>query len=226
MPNDPRSTIHDPRARQPSPFPHAKPFLTWLSVLCGVLVLFHLPWLAAICGLLFIYVLYFFRAPTPRSPDDPMAILAPAHGKVTDIVDCEEPSFIKGPARRIGIFLSIFDIHVQACPTDATIKWAEYRPGRFLDARDPACSAQNECQWLGFESRDGFRCTVKLVAGLIARRIVLWRPKNKPLRRGDRISLIRFGSRVEIFLPMKTELLVQVGDRVKGGETIVGRKRS
>ncbi len=225
MSNEPRATSHETRAPQPSTLPHAKPFLTWLAILGAALVLLHLPWLAAVCGLLFIYVLYFFRAPTPRTPDDPMAILSPAHGRVADIVDCEEPCFIKGPARRVGIFLSIFDVHVQACPTDAAIKWAEYRPGKFLDARDPACSAQNECQWLGFEGRDGARCTVKLIAGLIARRIVLWRPKEMPLRRGDRISLIRFGSRVEIFVPEKTELLVHVGDRVKGGETIVGRKR-
>jgi len=209
----------------PSTLPHAKPFLVWLIGIGAVLTIFHLFTLAAICGLLALYVLYFFRSPTPRGPDDPKAIVAPAHGRVTDIVECDEPSFIRGPARRVGIFLSIFDVHVQACPADAAIKWAEYRPGRFLDARNPECSAQNECQWLGFEGRDGFRYTVKLIAGLIARRIVLWRPKEEPLRRGDSISLIRFGSRVEIFLPASTELLVNVGDRVIGGESIVGRKR-
>lgn len=211
--------------KQPSPLPHAQPFLWWLTILGATLTLFHLFWLAGICVILFIYVLYFFRAPAPQCPDDPKAILAPAHGRVTDIVDCDESSFIKGPARRVGIFLSIFDVHVQASPTDGTIRWTDYRPGKFLDARDPNCSGQNECQWLGFEAKDGFRYTVKLIAGLIARRIVLWRPKDEPLRRGDRISLIRFGSRVEIFLPKNTELLVQVGDRVKGGETIVGRKK-
>ena len=225
MPDEPRSTSHDSRARQPSILPHAKPFLTWLAAIGAILVVFGLYWLAAVCGILLLYVLFFFRAPVPTQPDDPKAIVAPAHGRVTDIVECDEPSFIKGPARRVGIFLSIFDIHVQACPADAAIKWAEYRPGRFLDARDAGCSAQNECQWLGFETRDGFRYTVKLIAGLIARRIVLWRPKDEPLRRGDRISLIRFGSRVEIFLPKNTELLVKVGDRVRGGESIVGRKR-
>jgi phosphatidylserine decarboxylase len=210
--------------RQPSVYPHAKPFLGWLAVIGAVCGIFQLYWLTGISAALFLYVLYFFRAPRPSPPDDPRAILAPAHGTVADIIDCDESSFIKGSVRRVGIFLSIFDVHVQACPTDASIKWTEYRPGKFLDARDPACSTQNECQWLGFESRDGFRYTVKLIAGLIARRIVLWRPKDKPLRRGDRISLIRFGSRVEIFLPKNTEVLVKVGDRVKGGESIVARR--
>jgi phosphatidylserine decarboxylase len=143
---------------------------------------------------------------------------------VTDIIECEEPFFIKGRASRIGIFLSIFDVHVQVAPTDAAIKWADYRPGKFLDARDESSSVQNECQWLGLETKEGFRCTVRLIAGLIARRIVLWQPKDKPLRRGDRISLIRFGSRVEIFLPKNVVPQVKVGDRVKGGETIVGQK--
>lgn len=208
--------------KQPGTFVHAKPFLNWLLLLIVVAAFFHLIWITGICALLFAYVLYFFRTPKIQSPEDPKAIVAPAYGVVTDILECEEPLFIKGRCRRIGIFLSIFDVHIQVAPTDGTIQWADYRPGKFLDARDPACSAQNECQWLGFESRNRTCYTIKLIAGLIARRIVLWQPKDKPLCRSDRISLIRFGSRVELFLPIHIELKVNVGDRVKGGQTIVG----
>jgi phosphatidylserine decarboxylase len=189
-----------------------------------VSALFHLVWVTLICAVLIIYVLYFFRVPAIQPPADPRAVVSPASGVVTDIVECEEPNFLKIKARRVGIFLSIFDVHVQRSPTDAVLKWADYRPGRFLDARAAECSDCNECQWLGFEAQDRFRYTVKLIAGLIARRIVLWQPKERAIRRGDLISLIRFGSRVEIYLPRDISLSVKVGDRVNAGETVVGQR--
>ncbi|MBV9463339.1 MAG: phosphatidylserine decarboxylase [Verrucomicrobiae bacterium] len=213
-----------PTQGQPSTLPHAKPFLVWFAVLAAFGVLFQWWWLVVPMVLLGAYVLYFFRTPAPIPPDDPRAIVSPAHGVVTDVMETEEPNYLKGRARRIGIFLSVFDVHVQAAPTDSTLRWTDYRPGKFLDARDCNCSGMNECQWLGFESKQGFHYTVKLIAGLIARRIVLWRPKNAQVARGDLISLIRFGSRVEIFLPPDAEITVKVGERVKGGETIVARK--
>jgi phosphatidylserine decarboxylase len=221
---NPKSQIPNPKSSQPSTLAHAKPFLNWLLILGVVSALFHLVWITLVCAMLIVYILYFFRVPAIRLPANPAAIVAPASGTVTDILECEEPHFIKGRAQRIGIFLSIFDVHVQRSPTDGVIKWADYRPGQFLDARDTESSDRNECQWLGFEAKDRFRYTVKLIAGLIARRIVLWQPKEKPIQRGDLISLIRFGSRVEIFLPKGTPLDIKVGDRVNAGETIVAQR--
>jgi phosphatidylserine decarboxylase len=182
------------------------------------------PWAAIVPLALLAFVIAFFRDPDPRVPSDPDAIVSPAHGLVVDVVNCAEPHYLKTDTTRVAIFLSVFDVHVQNAPIDGTIKFEHYQPGQFLDVRHADAPAVNEYRVIGIESPDGFRVAVRQMAGLIARRIVSWGGTGATFKRGDRFGMIRFGSRVELFLPVGTEVLVKPGQRVTGGETILARK--
>lgn len=190
--------------------------VAWAPIL--PLVLLALP--LALLG----FTISFFRDPERDIPADPNALVSPADGKVVEVKTANEPHFLGGEATMVAIFLSIFDVHVQRAPIDGTIKFVQYNKGRFLDARDPQASLANENRVVGIESADGFRVTVRQVAGLIARRIVGWADTGATLAKGERIGMIRFGSRVELFLPPGTEVAVKVGDYAKGGETIIARR--
>ena len=136
-----------------------------------------------------------------------------------------EPQFLKGEAQMVAIFLSVFDVHVQRSPITGEIKHVQYTKGKFLDARKPESAEVNENRVIGIESTDGFRVVVRQVAGLIARRIVGWVDGGARLSKGERIGMIRFGSRVELFLPLDCEVLAKVGDYAKGGETVIARRK-
>lgn len=187
----------------------------------------ELPWVWSVTGLfalLFFYNLYFFRDPERAIPSDPRAIVAAADGKIVEVRRVTEPHYLKGETQMVAIFLSIFDVHVQRAPIAGAIEYAQHFAGKFLDVRDPNASAQNEHRVIGI--RDGeFRMVVRQIAGLIARRIVGWRETGAKLEKGERIGMIRYGSRVEMFLPLDVEIAVKVGDRAKGGETIIGYRR-
>jgi len=187
----------------------------------------ELPWLWAVTGLfavLFCYNLYFFRDPERPIPSDPRAIVAAADGKIVEIKRVTEPHYLKGETQMVAIFLSVFDVHVQRAPTAGAIEFVQHFAGKFLDVRDPNASAQNEHRVIGI--RDGeFRMVVRQIAGLIARRIVGWRGEGDAVAKGERIGMIRYGSRVEMFLPLDVEIAVKVGERAKGGETIIGCRR-
>ena len=157
-------------------------------------------------------------------PPDPKLIVAPATGKIVEIKTVNEPHFLKGEATMVAIFLSVFDVHVQRAPIGGTIQFVQYNKGKFLDARNPNASLQNENRIVGIESADGFRVTVRQISGLIARRIVGWAGQGAPLAKGERFGMIRFGSRVELFLPPGTEIAAKVGDYARGGETIIARR--
>lgn len=208
----------------PSPMAEAMPLLRWLFVFM-LIGFFGRWWLLFIPTFaLFLFHASFHRNPTRRAPDDPSILVAPADGKVTDVDETNESKYIKGHSFRVGIFLSVFDVHVQPSPTDATLRFVDYQPGKFLDARDPNASPQNESQTLGLETPAGLRLVVKQIAGLIARRIILWRLPNEEVKRGELLGMIRYGSRVELYLPKDSvEILVKVGDRVQGGKTPIAR---
>jgi phosphatidylserine decarboxylase len=181
-------------------------------------------WLAAAISLaLLAFTISFFRDPTPNVPADPRAIVSPADGTVSDIVTMHEPNFLNTEAKRIGIFLSIFDVHVQRAPVEGRVKLVKYCPGKFVDARRPECATMNENRIIGLETPAGVGMTVRQIAGLIARRIVGWADEGATLAKGDRIGMIRFGSRVELFLPVTAQIVIELGQHVKGGETIVAR---
>ncbi len=181
-------------------------------------------WGAVIPMLLLCLTIGFFRDPERRAPSDPGAIVAPADGRVVEIESAREEDFLKSEARKIAIFLSVFDVHVQRAPIDGEVRHVRYRRGRHLDARDVRAGGANEHRTVGIESVDGFRIVLRQIAGKVARRIVGWEGLGANLEKGQRLGMIRFGSRVEVFLPLEAEVSVVVGQHVKGGETILARR--
>ncbi len=170
-----------------------------------------------------IFTLYFFRDPTARVPTDRNLVVSPGHGRV-DIVDVTtEPAFMGGECQRVSIFLSVFNVHVQNAPVGGKVAHFKYTEGQFLNAMKTESATQNENVLIGFESSEpqGTKVGIRLIAGLIARRIVSWVENGTTVTRGDRISLIQFGSRVDVYLPRSASIKVKIGDRVVGGETVL-----
>lgn len=168
------------------------------------------------------FVVYFFRDPERLSLGGSGEIVAPADGRVLGIADVDEPAFMRGPARRISIFLSLFDVHVQRAPLPGRVELRRYHPGRYLAAWSPKASEENEQAWLGIVSGP-HRILVRQIAGLVARRVVTYPREGDTLLKGERIGLIRFGSRVDLFLPPTCEVVCREGDRTRGGATVVAR---
>lgn len=188
------------------------------SVVIGVAGVLFLVW-----ALFVLFTFYFFRDPDPVVPTGGNLVLAPGHGKVDTIDTTNEPEFVGGECQRISIFLSVFDVHVQNAPLTGRIAFFKHSPGRYLNAMRADCSKYNENVLIGIEAGDplGEKIGVRLIAGLIARRIVSWVAQNDLVQRGERISLIQFGSRVDVYLPKSAKIKVQLGDRVVGGESIL-----
>ncbi|MBM3839018.1 MAG: phosphatidylserine decarboxylase family protein [Verrucomicrobia bacterium] len=207
--------------------------LLWLCVLAAAWLalantsLFRA--LAAATGgiwlLFFGFCLNFFRDPDPDVPADSDAIVAPAHGTVDVIEETDEREFMGSRCLRISTFLSVFDVHVQNAPVSGKIVYLQDHRGKFFNAMRADFSSQNENALIGIESANlpGGRIAVRLIAGLIARRIVPWVAVEDRVGRGERISLIRFGSRVDLYLPLAARVEVRLGDKVKGGETVMAR---
>lgn len=182
------------------------------------------PWGAVPGALALAGVIWFFRDPERRPPDDPAAIVAPADGRVVEIEQDADLPTIGGRGRRISIFLSVFDVHINRAPAPGTIRSSEHAPGAFLDARRPEAAGRNERRAWTFDSGRGAFGVVQ-IAGLIARRIVAWSGPGDRVVTGERIGMIRFGSRTDLLLPSSAEVVVRVGDRVRGGETVMARWR-
>jgi phosphatidylserine decarboxylase len=182
------------------------------------------PWLTLGFGALLLFSIGFFRDPARRGPEDPAAILSPADGVIVGVEQVREEEFLAGDAIRVAIFLSVFDVHVQRSPISGAIRWVRYHPGKHLDARDRSATLSNENRMVAIEGADGFRVAVRQIAGRVARRIVGWAGPEARLERGDRLGMIRFGSRVELFLPLEVQVAVQLGQHVKGGETVVAQR--
>jgi phosphatidylserine decarboxylase len=197
----------------------------WILTILAFLALVNLffsAWLFLIFATLIAYTLYFFRDPERTVPTDPGAIVAAADGTVTDIVEVDESDVLKLKTRRVGIFLSIFDVHTNRAPIDGRIIYRQHREGLCVDARRPECSEKNEAMTWAFENP---RATiiVRQLTGAIARRIVAWADVGDELAKGDRFGMIRFGSRTEVYLPLAAAVVVKVGDHVAGGSTIIAR---
>ena len=170
-----------------------------------------------------IFTIYFFRDPNPSVPAGANLVLAPAHGKVDVVGMGTEPSFMGGECQRISIFLSVIDVHVQNAPVSGKVAWFKYTTGQFLNALKAESAIYNENVLLGFESSEprGVKVGVRLIAGVIARRIVPFVQLGDEVARGDRISLIQFGSRADVYLPPNARIKVKLGDRVVGGQTVL-----
>ena len=195
--------------------------LGWVGVAAGI----GGPWLRGVAGLLSLiplFTLWFFRDPAPVVPEDAGAVVAPGQGKVISISEVDEPTFMGGPARRITIFLSILDVHVQRAPVSGLVEHRAYSPGKYLAAWNEKASADNEQSSIGLSTAHG-RVLVRQIAGLIARRIVSDPSEGDEVVRGSRIGLIRFGSRVDLFIPLDWEVVSSVGDRVRVGSSVLAR---
>jgi phosphatidylserine decarboxylase len=179
-------------------------------------------WLSLPFLILILYTLFFFRDPDRNSEADRNAVVAAADGTVADIAEVDETEVLKTKMRRVGIFLSIFDVHTNRAPIDGRIIYRQHHEGLCLDARSSDCSEKNEAMTWAFENPRA-TLVVRQLTGAIARRIVAWASVGDELAKGERFGMIRFGSRTEVYLPLAANVLVKVGDHVAGGSTIIAR---
>lgn len=208
--------------------PFAKEGIPFIAIPAGVMLAAAWQgWVIVAVGaaLLTAFVAWFFRNPARVIPKDPHLIVAPGDGKVIAIEEEFEPRYLKDRALRVTIFLNVFNVHINRMPCDGMVEEVQYQPGMFLVASKPEATLRNEQNALMIRTVEGVKVLCVQVAGLIARRIVCWAAAQDRAMRGERYGLIRFGSRMDTFLPLGTNLRVSVGDRVKGGETILGELR-
>jgi phosphatidylserine decarboxylase len=176
------------------------------------------PLWAIVPALLAAFFLWFFRDPERIIPSDPGAVVSPADGKVTAVAEVK----LEGKTwKRISIFLNVFNVHVNRSPISGVVRGAQYQQGKFLNAMNPACADCNEQNTVTIE-HDGQRVVFKQIAGLLARRIVFTKNIGDAVSRGERVGLIKFGSRTDVFLDPRAEISVKSGDYVKGGSSILG----
>ncbi len=197
----------------------------WILAILFFLALvswFFNAWLSLFFFVLILYTLFFFRDPDRNIPVDRNAVLAAADGTVTDISEVEESEVLQTRMRRVGIFLSIFDVHTNRAPIEGRITYRQHHEGLCLDARSQDCSEKNEAMTWGIEN-PRVTVVVRQLTGAIARRIVAWAEVGDQLAKGERFGMIRFGSRTEVYLPLTASVLVKAGEHVAGGSTIIAR---
>lgn len=214
-----------PIAREGFPFIFSTALPAFVLLIAAAQVGGVVLWVLAVgISLMAISVIGFFRDPERQGPKGENIILAPADGKVIDISLIEESSFLNGPALRISIFLSLFDVHVNRYPVSGSVKHRSYEPGRFEPAWRKTASSSNERASTGIESRgQGQPILVNQIAGLAARRIVAYAEVGDEVEQGKRMGLIRFGSRVDLFAPQSAVPSVKLGDHATGGVTVLAR---
>ena len=172
--------------------------------------------------LLVLFVLQFFREPVRQIPADPKVVASPADGKVVAVSEAQDP--ISGePATRIAIFLNVFSVHSNRIPVSGSVALTEYRAGKFLNAAVDKSAEENERNTIVIRTPQAQDVTCVQIAGLIARRILCYVKQNDEVQMGEKYGFIRFGSRVELFLPLDYSVSVSIGDKVKGGSDVIGR---
>lgn len=176
--------------------------------------------LALLLVLLALWVAYFFRDPERVGPRGEALLIAPADGLVLPIIEVDEPAFLHGRALRISIFMNVFNVHVNRYPADGAVRYVHYNPGKFLNAAWDKASLENEQMSVGLETPRG-KVLVRQIAGLIARRIVTYSRVGDAAGQAERFGLIRFGSRVDVFVPLGTTIRVREGDRTTAGSTVI-----
>ncbi|BBO86994.1 phosphatidylserine decarboxylase family protein [Desulfosarcina ovata] len=215
--SDPPSQTAFPVAKAGYPFIFASAFATAVFALLGVGFL-------AILGLLVTgFICFFFRDPDRLVPGEAGAIVSPADGKVIKVEPVAQTPYFEGACIRVSVFMSIFNVHVNRAPHEGTIRQVSYHPGKFFSANLDKASADNEHNALLLESPDGKPVGVVQIAGLVARRIICRVQAGDSIGRGQRFGLICFGSRLDVYLPVDTEIRVAVGEKVQAGTTILGK---
>jgi len=197
--------------------------VAWLAAHIGAFIVAMAGTLIVLWALFSVFTFYFFRDPDPMVPEGEKLVIAPGHGKVDTIDMTTENEFMGGECQRISIFLSVFDVHVQNAPITGVVAYFKHRPGQYLNAMRADCADFNENVLIGIETvgPSPTKVGVRLIAGLIARRIVPWIDQGDVVQRGERISLIQFGSRVNVYLPLSARLKIKLGDRVVGGHSVL-----
>ena len=195
-------------------------FIIPLVIITVGLALSPLVWLAGVSGLLLLFVLNFFRDPDRDIPTEEGVVVSPGDGKIVEIIEEKDP-MLDEPYRRVSIFLNVFNVHVQRIPVGGRIGQVKYNKGKFLNAASHKASLENEQNAMIIDTGKQ-KVLVKQIAGLIARRIVCWAKEGDNYSLGQRYGLIRFGSRVDLFLPLSAEVKVSLGDHVSGGSSIIG----
>lgn len=197
-------------------------FIAVTLLIAVVVAYFVSPYAAVVPAVLAGFFMYFFRNPGRDVPMDKSLVVSPADGKVMDIVPVETDDFVEQPGMKVIIFLSVFNVHINRSPIEGQIKCQQYTCGRFRPAYKESVGYENERHMIGIEN-ENLRVTVTQIAGLLARRIVSWVTLDDTLTKGERYGLIKFGSCTEVVMPQNVEVLVKKGDKVVGGETIIGR---
>jgi len=193
-----------------------------ILAICFLVSLAWFPLVSLIFAALLLFSFYFFRDPERQPPGDEALAVSPADGVVVEVKETGEDQLIKRRVKRVAIFLSVFDVHVNRAPIAGEITHSESMTGRFVDARNPSSSEVNARRTWAIEGK-GITIVVRQITGAIARRICAWKQVGDSVHRGERFGMIRFGSRTEVDLPLESEILVKPGDRVRGGETAIAR---
>lgn len=198
------------------------PFILFAGLLSLVFAILQYPLLAGGALLLTAFVLYFFRDPERIASDDEDALISPADGKVILIEKVFDDKYVKEHVYKVSIFMNIFNVHVNRVPFPGTVRKVIYTPGTFYSANTEKSSLGNESCGIVLDTQSGRKIAFVQIAGLVARRIVCWAGRGDVLTKGQRFGLIRFGSRVDLYLPLQTQLEISKGQKVRAGETILG----
>jgi phosphatidylserine decarboxylase len=199
-----------------------RPFIAFFLVLCMAAFFLSVAWLAFLLLVITFFVTWFFRNPERDVPPDEKVVTSPADGRVIRIDEVIGNDLLDAPAKKISIFMNVFNVHVNRIPFSGVVRTIQYKEGKFLSADLDKASALNERNTVVIGTDDGRAIMTVQIAGLIARRIVCWLKEGMRVRKGERFGLIRFGSRLEVFLPPDTHISVNVGDKVKAGVTPLG----
>jgi phosphatidylserine decarboxylase len=194
-----------------------------IAILAGTAIVTVWPLFVGLWLVFALFTLYFFRDPDANVPTGANLVLSPAHGKIDVIDTTTETLFMGGECQRVSMFLSVLDVHVQNAPLGGKITFFKYTAGEFMNAIKAECALHNENVLLGIEAAEprGEKIGVRLIAGVLARRIVPYVQQGDEISRGDRISLVQFGSRADVYLPLRAKIKVKLGDHVVGGETVL-----
>lgn len=213
-------------ARIHNRWPIAREGLPFVLIALAVTVLFFFAGffgLGVFAGMATLFTLYFFRDPERQADISPKAILSAADGRVLEVTRLERGrSIFEGPAVKVSVFMSVFNVHVNRIPVSGRISKIDYHPGRFLSANLDKASEENENNCLTLEADDGRKILFVQIAGLIARRIACWVQEGDGVQAGQRFGLVRFGSRLDMYFPEDSRITTKSGDRVKAGETVIG----
>lgn len=198
------------------------PFIISSLILTILVAFLGVVWLTLLLAAITVFIICFFRNPERFFQDEDKLVICPADGKVIRIEEVDVAGTITGRFKKISIFMNVFNVHVNRSPYNGKIETIAYHKGKFLSANLDKASAENERNEIMIRTEDGRMLWVVQIAGLIARRIVCWTQEGARIEKGERFGLIRFGSRVEVFLPSDSRVAVRLGDKVQAGRTTIG----